>query len=362
MGMREFFGGWQLPWQKEPRVLGVDIGTSSIKVVQLRKEKERAILETYGELSIGPYAELKIGQAVKLPEDKIIEALKDLLREANVKAKTATVAIPLASSFITLISLPFSSDDEFSEIIKMEARRYIPIPLSEVVLDWWVIPEISNKQSSDRKKFTSVLLAAIHKDTVNAYRNIVSGARLEAKFYEIECFSTIRSCLSKGNSPVAIIDFGASTTKLTVVDYGIMKEAHSISHGSQELTLALSRSLNIDFSRAEEMKREIGLSDLPENQQVVSIFEPILSYIFLEVNRFIKDFQKKSNRSVGKVVLSGGGSLLKGLVDFSVKKFTIEVELADPFSRVEYPILLSSVIKEVGVNFSTATGLALRDL
>lgn len=362
MGLRDIFKRIELPWQKEASILGVDIGTSSIKIVQLRKEKERAILETYGELALGPYAKLKVGQAVKLPEDKIIEALKDLLKEANAKARTAVVAIPLASSFITVINLPFSLGDNLSEVIQMEARKYVPVPLSEVILDWWILPEISKEQSLETKKFTRVLLAAIHRDTINAYKSIISGAGLKTKFYEIECFSILRSCLTRESSPVAVLDFGASTTKLAVVDLGLLKETHSIGHGSQELTLALSRSFNIDFSRAEEMKREIGLSDLPENQQFVSVLEPILDYIFLEANRFIKDFQKKNNRSIGKVLLSGGGSLLKGLIDFSVKKFSLEVELADPFLKVEYPLFLSGALKEVGVGFALAAGLALREL
>jgi len=357
MGISELFKNIQAPWGKEAGVLGVDIGTSSIKVVQLRKEKERAILQTYGELAIGPYTKLKIGQATKVSEGAIIEALKDILKEANAKAKTAVVSIPLASSFITVVNLPsISIEDDISGVIKMEARRYIPVPLSEVALDWWVIP------NDKEKKIIQVLLVAIHKDTINIYKNIISKAGLKAKMYEIECFSMIRSCLGREISPVAILDFGASTTKLVIVDYGIMKATHSISHGSQELTLALSRSLNIDFSRAEEMKREIGLSDLPEHKEVVSTLEPVLEYIFAEADRFIKDFQKKNNRSVGKLILSGGGSLLKGLIDFSVKKFTIEVELADPFVKVEYPIFLSNAIKGVGVNFSIATGLALREL
>jgi type IV pilus assembly protein PilM len=358
MGIGDFFKNILSSWKKEASVLGIDIGTSSIKIVQLRKEKERAILETYGELAIGPYTKLKIGQATKVSEGVIVEALKDILKEANAKAKTAVVSIPLASSFITVINLPFSIEDDISEVIKIEARRYIPIPLSEVALDWWVIPDIGNKE----KKFVQILLAAIHRDTINIYKNIISKAGLNAKMYEIECFSMIRSCLGRETSPVAVLDFGASTTKLAIVDYGIMKATHSISHGSQELTLALSRSLNIDFSRAEEMKREIGLSDLPEHKEVVSTLEPVLEYIFAEANRFIKDFQKKSNRSVGKLILSGGGSLLKGLIDFSVKKFTIEVELADPFAKVEYPVFLSNAVKRVGVNFSIATGLALREL
>ena len=356
MGIRELFKNIQVPWGKEASVLGVDIGTSSIKIVQLRKEKERAILQTYGELAIGPYSKLKIGQATKVSEEVIVEALKDILKEANAKAKTAVVSIPLASSFITVINLPSSVEGDISEVIKIEARRYIPIPLSEVALDWWVIPD------DKEKKIIQILLAAIHRDTINIYKNIISRAGLKAKAYEIECFSMIRSCLGRETSPVAVLDFGASTTKLAIIDYGIMKVTHSISHGSQELTLALSRSLNIDFSRAEEMKREIGLSDLPEHKEVVSILEPVLEYIFAEVNRFIKDFQKKSNRSVGKLILSGGGSLLNGLIDFSIKKFTIEVELADPFAKVEYPVFLSNAIKGGGANFSVATGLALREL
>lgn len=353
---RELFKNFKLPFGKGTGILGVDIGTSSIKVIQLKKEKERAVLETYGELAVGPYNKLKIGQATKVSPETTVQALKDILKEANVKARTAVVSIPLASSFITVLSLPVSPEDNISEIVKTEARRYVPVPISEVVLDWQIIP------SEKEDKLTRILLVAIHKDIIDIYRDIISKAGLDAEMYEIECFSMIRSCFGKESSPVAVMDFGASTTKIAIVDYGIMKESHSIGHGSQELTLALASSLSIDFNRAEEMKREIGLSDLPEHKEVVSIFEPVLEYIMSEVNRFIKDFQRKNNRSVSKLILSGGGSLLKGLIDFSVKKFTMEVELADPFAKVEYPVFLSSALKRSGVNFSIATGLALREL
>jgi type IV pilus assembly protein PilM len=363
MGVGDFFKKIFSSFGKETSILGVDIGTSSVKIVQLKKEKERAILETYGELAIGPYNKLKIGQAVKISEDLVAGAVKDLLKEANVKARTAVVSVPMAASFITVVNLPLSTQDNISEVIKMEARRYIPVPLSEVALDWWIIPETpGNDSGGSERKNIKVLLAAIHGDTINLYRNIVSKAGLNVKMYEIECFSFIRSCIAKESSPVAILDFGASTTKMAIVDYGIMKATHTIGHGSQELTLALSRSLNIDFGPAEEMKREIGLSDLPEHREVVSVMEPVLDYIFAEANDFIKDFQQRNNRSIGKLIVSGGGSLLKGLIDFSVKKFNIEVELADSFAKVEYPAFLSGAVKEAGANFSIAAGLALREL
>lgn len=371
---KSLFSGFDWLGKGKNSVLGIDIGTAFIKIIQLRKEKERAILETYGEIALGPYANLKIGQAAKLPEAIIVEALKDVLKESNANAKNAVVSIPLQSSFVTMITLPFMPDKNAAEVLQMEARRYIPIPISEVVFDWWILPDSVENEESDEnnppaggldeigKKPTQILLAAIHKDTINDYKSIMPKVNLKAKAYEIESFSMVRSSASRESSPVAVIDFGASTTKLAIVDGGLIKSSHSVSHGSQELTLALSHALSIDFERAEEMKREIGLSDLPEHAEVVTVFEPILDYIFMEANNFIKNFQKKYRRSVGKIILTGGGALLKGLVDFSVKKFTIEVEIADPFSKTEHPAFLVNALKDAGPNFSIALGLALREL
>lgn len=350
-------------------VLGIDIGSSSIKVVQLKKKKERAILDTYGEIALGPYGEADIGRAVRAPQAKVIEALSDVIREANVKAKRAAVSIPLKSSFVTIINVPDVGDKNISEVIKIEARRYIPVPISEVVLDWWIFPESRSGQAKAQspvqegdKKLIRALLVAIHKDTISMQKEVVTGAGIEVGSFELESFSMMRSSLGRETEPVAVIDFGASTTKVAIVDFGIMKSSHTISKGSQELTLALSNSLNINFKRAEEMKREIGLSPLPEHKEMVSVFEPILDYIFSEANSVIKDYQRKNAQTVTRTIITGGGALLKGLIDFSVKKMGMEVGLADPFSKTEYPAFLEGALKEAGPNFSIALGLALREL
>ena len=278
--------------KKDQGVLGVDLGSSSIKIVQLRKEKERAVLETYGEISTGPYANLQIGQVAKLTEDALIQALKDVLRESNAKTRNAVVAIPLKSSFVTVVTLPFSSNRDLSKIIELEARRYIPVPISEVVLSWWVIPEPKGRDGNDemKKEIIKVLLVAVHKDTVDLYKSIITQAGLNPIAYEIESFSMIRSGFSKEIVPTAVLDFGASSTKLAVVDYGAMKASYIIGRGSQDLTMALSSSMNVDFRKAEETKREIGLSNLPEHREVVTVLEPVLDFIFSEVNKFIIDF------------------------------------------------------------------------
>ncbi len=361
--------------QKTQSVLGVDVGGSSIKIVQLRKEKERAILETYGELATGPYGGLEIGQTAGLVEEKVVEILRDLIKESGAKATDCAIAIPTKSSFVTVMELPEMEESQVGQIIQLEARRYIPVPLTEVEIDWWVIPEeevatpeelmgITGKSIAEKKKKTKVLLIAIHKDTITKYKNIISGSGLVATpgSFEIETFSVIRSSMSQDMSPTLIIDIGAPTTKMAVVDRGIMRLSYSVTRGSQDITSALSKSLNISFSRAEEMKREIGLSDAPEHKEMLSVISPIVEYIFSEANSVIINYQAKNKRVVNRVILTGGGSLMKGMIDFAVKRLNIEVSLSDPFSRVAYPAFLQGALKEAGPSFAVAIGLALRKL
>lgn len=355
-------------------VLGLDIGTSTIKVVQLRKEKEWAVLETYGELALAPYMNLEVGRAVKLPKEKLVEAIKDLLKEANIKARRTAISIPLKSSFVTVIKVPMLSDKELGEVIKLEARKYIPVPISEVVIDWWIFPEEesqieesesendSNNDKKDERSFVKVLLVAIHRDTITERKEVASSAGLQISSLELESFSMIRSSLSRESAPIAIIDLGASTSKVAIVDIGIMRASYAVNKGSQDLTLAMSNSLGIDFKRAEEMKREIGISDLPEHKEISDIMETILEHIFSEIRTVIKNYQLKNKQAVARAILTGGGSMLKGINDLAVKNLNMEVSVSEPFLKTEFPMFLEETLKQGGLSFSIAVGLALREL
>src|SRR3989338_8244595 len=149
--MGSIFGG--IIGKKSESVLGIDIGSSSIKIVQLSRKNGHAVLDTYGELSLGPYAGKSIGEATSLPTEKIIEALGDLLKEKEVKITTRLcgVAIPFSSSLITVIDMPNESLKQLSEMIPIEARKYIPVPISEVSLDWYIIPKDKNPESDGLK-------------------------------------------------------------------------------------------------------------------------------------------------------------------------------------------------------------------
>lgn len=376
--------------KKEKSVLGVDIGASSVKIVQLRKRHGVAVLETYGELALGPYAGLEIGQATKLTVAKYAEAIKDLIKEANITTLDAGMSIPFTSSLISLIEMPALDRKQLARMIPIEARKYIPVPISEVTLDWFIVPDevihpvsdinadINADTSTEEKKKVNVLLVAIHNETLGRYRDIIKLAGLDVNFFEIEIFSTIRAVLEQSLTPVMIIDMSAGATKLYIVEYGIVKMSHIINVGAQDITRAVSRSLDASLTKAEEVKRKRGLSDDNDDSLIIgskldsglsknvksekSAMMLILDRIFLETNRVLLQYEKKYNKNVGQVVLTGGGAVLKGLGALAEKHLSTKVSLGDPFSKIETPAFLEDILREVGPGFAVAVGLALRKL
>ena len=349
--IKNFFGSFNLGGSRSGSILGIDIGSSSIKVVQLKKVRGVAVLETYGELSLGPYAELDIGRATNLPPAKLTEALRDILAEANTTTAECGVSIPFSASLISTMSFPGDIDEtQLARMIPIEARKYIPVPISEVTLDWFVIPSEQNKYLSQEQEEkssgknqpkpqnqTNVLLVAIHNSVLNKYREILQEAGLSVSFYEIEIFSTVRAAVNQGIEPIMIIDIGAAATKVYVVEFGIVKISHIINKGSQDLTLALSRSAGVSITEAEKLKREIGLIGVSDKPQIKESILLTLEHIFSESNRVLLNYQQKYNRSVSKVLFTGGGAVLKGLKEEAVGRFNTEVTIADPFTKTQTP-------------------------
>lgn len=364
-------------------VIGVDIGSSAIKVVQLRQSKGKAILETYGEIGLGPYIGTEVGRVTKLPSQEIAQALQDLIKEANVTARSAGVSVPFASSLTSIVEFPKVSDSKLKLMIPLEARKYIPVPIHEVMLDWLIIPndpaerewsraranknDKKNGKKKDEEK-VEVLLVAIHNEVVSNYQSISSSASLDTGFYELEIFSTIRSSLGHGIAPVMMIDIGASSSKVYIVERGIVRASHLINVGSQELTLALTRAFSWNFEHAERIKREQGIivdlnAENPEQQtRIRDTLLSTLGRIFAEVNRVLLSYEKKYGKDISRVVLAGGGAGLIGLGDYVKNQVPVEVELAHPFEKIVTPAFLEDVLKEVGPEFAVAVGAALRRL
>ena len=189
---------------------GIDIGSSAVKVVQIRQEKGIAILETYGSLAIGPYVEgAEIGQHANANEEVLHTVLSALLQEAKVTASLACASIPFHSSLISLIEVPALSDEKIAQTIRLKQSDTIPVPLEDVSLDWFVVPqallsrddapifEDESKPATQEEK-RKVLLIAIHNHELVKHKNILSKIDLNTQYFEIEIFSTLRSSVYDG--------------------------------------------------------------------------------------------------------------------------------------------------------------------
>jgi type IV pilus assembly protein PilM len=363
-GFSSMFGS-----KKEESVLGIDIGSSSIKIVQLKKKGGKAVLETYGALALGPYAQTDVGTATNLPAEALTQALLDVLKESNTTTKNGALAIPSSASLIFLITLPGAiSESDLSAIIPNEARKYIPVPISEVTLDWWMIPreaesvdEGNENAEIIRDAKTEVLTVAIHNDTLAKYRELLNVSGINSNFFEMEVFSSVRSAFGHELAPVLMIDFGASKTKLSIIEHGIVRTFHVIPRGGQDITKSIATSMNAPFKQAEQIKRDVGL-DANQNPTVASVVAVSVDYIFNETNSIVLAYEKKYNKAISKVIFTGGGALLRGLLERGMTVFSAEVVYADPFGKTEAPAFLAPILETSGPEFTVAVGLALRQL
>jgi type IV pilus assembly protein PilM len=357
--------------------LGVDIGSSSIKVVELKKEGGRAVLKAYGEIALGPYAGTSIGSIPALSTEKIAEALRDVLKEAAINTKESGVAIPFKSSLVSLIEMPALSQKKLEEVIPIEARKYIPVPIAEVTLDWWIIPKEKYDHAEAPKKEegatttpritekTDVLVVSIHNEILSNYNNIIKENGLETSFFEIEMFSSSRALVARNDSPTVIFDMGALGTKLYIADHGIIRSSHIINRGSSDITQSLSKALGLDFVEAEKVKRNIPSLKEADRKTVTDIVDLTLNYIWSETRSVIADFERRYSKRVTSILLTGGGVALPEFKERTEKELKIRAELGNPFGKIVVPPSLSYLLpalQNTGHEFAVATGAALRKL
>lgn len=297
--------------------------------------------------------------------------MTDLVREANITTLNCALSVPLRSSLVSLIEMPKVDDKQLASMIPLEARKYIPVPVSEVAMDWWVIPKEDDKYldfvdnegtKSDKKEKIDVLVASIHNEVLNRYNQIVVASHLKATFFEIEMFSSVRSIIDSNNTPVMIMDIGAASTKIYVVEKGVIRSSHIIGKGGQDFTSAIAQGMNITFEKAEEIKRTLSSQDISLKKTIKDLVTFPLDYIFSETNSALLTYQKRYNKSVDRVYLTGGAAALPDIAVMAKENLQIETLLGKPFDKVEAPAFLQDILSATGMDFAVAIGLALRKL
>lgn len=341
--------------------LGIDIGTSAIKIVNLSKVGQRIKLENYGETSAlvfyeKPYRTFK-ESTLLLSTTEIAKAIEAILIEAKIEAKSAVFSIPDFSSFFTNFELPPMTKKELPEAIRFEAPQHIPLPISEVTIDWQVIGgELADRKGTKLK----ILLVAVPNSVIDQYREIARKAKLELRDLEAEVFGLSRIAIKEQKETIGLIDIGAQSTTISIIDQGLLKMSHSFDIAGNELTSTLSKGLNLDLKEAEELKRKSGLRE--KGGRVSQILSPLIDSILAEVERTFQNFYQAEKKEVKKIILAGGSALIPGLREYFNSFFKKETEIIDPFANISYPPILEPVLKEIGPSYAIAVGAALRGL
>ena len=178
---------------------------------------------------------------------------------------------------------------------------------------------------------------------------------------EIEVFSTIRSVFHREIAPVLVVDYGAGTTKVSVVEYGVVRAYHVINRGASFITDALARTQGIDFDKAEELKREIGMTNIPGREAATQSIAAGVQYVINEIQTVLLQYERQSHRAVTKIILCGGGSSLPGFMEKMIETFGIETVYGNPFDKAEAPEFMRPVLERAGPEFAVAMGLALKE-
>ena len=354
--------------------LGIDVGTSSVKIVELSRWGERVKLENYGEISAkvfyAPSFRTFEKSTLLLSDENIAKAIKAILEEAKMKSKKAVISLPDFLTFFTNFELPSMTKKELEEAISYEARRHVPLPLGEVSLDWQVV---QGSLANGKGTALEILLAAVPNEVINQYRAIALSSGLELLALEAEAFGLLRSLIAEEEKiPIALIDIGAQSTTCSLIYNKILRASHSFDISGNQLTELIAKSLSLDYLAAQEIKEKYGL--LPkvppsskkgseaEEKEIRKILLPIIDIMIREVERIFQTFYKKEEKEIEKIFLAGSTARLPGLKEYFQENFKVETEIADPFSKIFSPPILEETLKKIGPSYAIAVGMALRGL
>ncbi len=363
--------------------LGIDLGAGNLKVIELQNDKGRPKLLTYGSVEI-PFPDQE--QNIFTQPNKVAAILKKICLESRCKSRRAVAALPVSSVFSSIINLPKVSKKELASpknlapLIHWEAKKLIPLPLEEMILDWQVLEKekepvantlsvqdvkdttakMEKKNDSELVKSTRVLLTAASKEVVKNYVDIFKGAGIELLNLETDIFALIRSLIGNDRSTIMIVDIGARTTNVSIVDNGVPYLNKTINLGGWHLTKTIAESLSLPVEQAEQFKLDLSLGSEEEFPLVLkkNVID-LVNEIRYSMNLFMSS---QSNKNIEKVILTGGSSLLPSLTKYLSGELKIRVYVGDPWARVMYPVDLRPILDEIGPRFSVTIGLAMRNI
>jgi len=341
-------------------LVGVDIGSSSIKVVRLKSSGKGWELDSF---SVGHLASDAIVEGRVMNFALVIERLREVLKEAGIKSAPCSIAVSGNSVIVKRLSLPEMTRAELNDQILWEAEQYIPFDIKDVNVDAQILNPRAGQGQMD------VLMVAAKKDVVNEYLSVVMEAGLKPQVVDVSIFAAAN--MFEANYPIppdqtiSLLNVGSSTINVGVITGGMLAFTRDIGVGGAMLTAEIQRHFNISYDEAEAFKvgADVSLSSSTVAREVTRIAERVCETLVSEVQRSLDFFLATSVKSdIQRIYLTGGSAQLPSLIRILEQRMEVPVELVNPFQNITVDArrfdldLLQRAAPVAGV----AVGLALR--
>lgn len=358
--------------------LGVDLGTSTAKIVELT--------ERHGGIELVTYAEANVGNLLVNPPageqdaiDKTITLLQQMIEKSGATAKNVIAALPGGSVFSTVLMLPNISEEEMEKAVRFAARDVVPADIDEMVIGWSRVGSQAHMQTDRKEKAPEqkgpeqvvaantdtkdevkdeakkvnmdqqvpVFVTAAPKDIVNRYITVFQRLNMTLLALEVETFPLVRSLLTNPPTSTLLVDIGAHATTFHIIDKGIPRVSQTIEMGG--------------FTEQDVEKQKIEFGILPEQDSAIrTALEATLAHQAEKAKELLAVYEQKEKHGIEKSVLIGGGANLKGLPEYWGKAVGIQALIGNPWKDVTYPKQLEQMLKTIGPRYGVCVGLALR--
>lgn len=378
-------------FSKQISYLGVDLGAHGIKLVEMKKEKNRPVLFTYGssfekknihrlfsasERSMDDLAQIKtspVGKEMKMIEnpqaqdsaqvENYASELRAVCKMCKTVSKAATASLPISAVFHTVINLPQMDKKEFDAVLKAEVKKLLPLPIDEMALDYQII----NNGSKNQK----VIVNAVSKRLVTFYTQVFTKAGLTLEALEPESVALARSLIGRDNAVTMLIDMGAERTNFFIVDQGAPITHHSLTLGGNKIDAILQKALGVKVEEIEQIKMDLfryylgnGKNSL-EKEKFLNLLHPVLDPVVKQIEYGFDVYLRQAGneeKRPEKIILTGGAAKIPYLAQFLSDKFQMRCFLGDPWARSVHQEKLKPVLNEIGPRMAVAIGLALRKI
>ncbi|MFQ5949363.1 MAG: type IV pilus assembly protein PilM [Nitrospiria bacterium] len=352
--------GFPFSFSRQKDIVGLDIGSGAIKLVQLKRSPQGYQLQKFGVKALD--SELIVDGTV-MDSGQVVSAIRELLQEQSVQVKDVALSVSGHSVIVKKINVPMMTEEELEESIKWEAEQYIPFDINDVNIDFHIL---GSSEPGDMKDQMSVLLVAVKKDRLTEYATLVTETGLNPVIVDVDAF-TLENMFGVNydvgdEEVVALVNIGANVMNIIVLKGGAFAFTRDISIGGNRYSETIQREFNVSYEQAEKAKRTEPVEGI-DPEALLNIINGLNEKISTEVTRSFDYFKSTStSENIDRILISGGTAKVPNLLAQLGERTGVPVEMADPFRKIDIPEKLFDLdfVRGMAPMLAVGVGLALR--